>query len=56
MWREKIAGLVDDAAPLPAMGEFLKDHDCWVDELTRLETRYETKLDHYNFCVTTFDD
>ena len=55
MWREKIAGLVDDAAPLPAMGEFLKNHDCWVDELTWLEMRKETYLDHYNFCVTTFD-
>ena len=56
MWRQTIAGLENDAALLPAMGEFLDDLDYWVDELARLETRHQYKLDHYTFCMTTFDD
>ena len=56
IWREKIAEMENDAAPLPAMVHFQKGLYYWDVELARLHTLHNQKVDYYNNCITTYDD
>jgi len=56
IWREKIAEMENDAAPLPAMVKFQKGLYRRDVEHSRLQTQYEQKVEHCNHCMTTYDD